>query len=136
MLRTVPELGMPGEAIANLSLVSEEGVPVQIHLHAADRETMRQCHIAGSRASLTADLLTGEMFVYDSSDRNERFEYRSERDSWHRAQAKDFLEAIASGTRPRCTGAEGLQTLRLCLQAFARSGSADELRDRCKAGKD
>jgi len=134
-LATVPELGTPGEAIADLSLVSDEGVPAQIHLHAADRQTRRECHIAGSRASLTADLLAGEIFLYSSSDRNERLEYRSERDSWHQAQANDFLKAIASGARPRCTGEEGLQTLRLCLQAIDKSSSANELINPCKGGE-
>ena len=129
MLRTVPELDMPGEAIAALSLTSEEeGVPVQIDLHAADRETRRQCDIAGSKASLTADLLTGDILLYGSSDRIERFETASERDSWHRAQAKDFLDATASGARPRCTGADGLRTLRLCLEAIARGAAADQSR--------
>lgn len=129
MLRTVPELDMPGEAIAALSLTSQEaGIPVQIDLHAADRETRRQCHIAGSQASLTADLLTGDILLHGPSGRVERFETASERDSWHRAQAEDFLDAIASGARPRCTGADGLRTLRLCLEAIARGAAATQLR--------
>jgi len=129
MLRSVPELDMPGEAIAALSLTSEEaGIPVQIDLHAADRETRRQCHIAGSQASLTADLLTGDILLHGSSGRVERIETVSERDGWHRAQAKDFLDAIASGARPRCTGADGLRTLRLCLEAVALGATADQLR--------
>jgi predicted dehydrogenase len=119
MLRTVRELEMAGEAIASLSLISEVGVPVQIHLNAANRQIRRQCHIAGSRASLAADLLTGEIFLYDSPGRKERLEYSCERDAWHRAQAKDFLDAIADGAKPRCTGEDGLQTLRLCLEAMA-----------------
>lgn len=118
-LATVPELGTPGEAIADLCLESEEGLPVQIHLHAADRQVGRECHIVGSRASLTANLLTGAISICSSPDNFEHLECRSNRDDWHRAQAKDFLEAITIGRPPRCTGEEGLRTLRLCLQAMA-----------------
>lgn len=118
-LATVPELATPGEAIADLCLVSEQKVPVQIHLHAADRHVRRECHIVGSRASLTANLLSGEIFQFCSSDSCKRIEYSSERDDWHRAQARDFLDSITNGVQPRCTGEEGLQTLRLCLQAMA-----------------
>jgi len=132
---SVPELGMPGEAIADLSLVSEEGIPVQIHLHAADRQTRRECHIVGYRASLAANLLTGEIFLYDSSNSCKRLEHRSERDDWHRAQAKDFLDAIASGAAPRCTGEEGLRTLCLCLQAMTGRFSTPELSDSCRTIK-
>jgi len=120
-LASVPELGIPGEAIADISLTSEEGVPAQIHLHAADRQTRRECHIVGSRASLTANLLTGDIFLCYPSDHIEHLEYRSERDSWHLAQAEDFLQAVVSGAPPRCTGKEALQTLRLCLQAMKKS---------------
>ena len=134
VLANVPELGIAGEGIASLSLTSEDGVPVQIHLHAADRETSRQCSIAGSGKSLTADLLTGEIFLYDSPGRNERLECWGERDSWQQAQGLDFLEAIASGARPRCTGKEGLQTLRLCLEAIDQSPSTDGLSNPVKEG--
>ena len=120
-LQTVPELEMPAEAIASLTLISEAGVPVQIHLHAADRHVCRYCHIAGSRASLTANLLSGEIFLQHSPNRKERLEFPCERDAWHLAQAKDFLGAVAAGAQARCTGEEALQTLRLCLDAMAGS---------------
>lgn len=114
-LAKVPELRTPCEAVADISLKSTEGTLAQIHLHAADRQTRRECHVVGSQASLTANLLTGEIFLYSSPDQIDLLEYRSERDSLHLAQAKDFLQAMASGASPRCTGEEGLQTLRLCL---------------------
>lgn len=135
-LATVPELGTPGEAIAGLCLISEHEIPVQIHLHAADRHIRRECHIVGSRTSLSANLLTGEIFQYCSSDTCKRLEYRSERDDWHRAQARDFLNSITSGVAPRCTGEEGLRTLRLCVQAMAGRFLPDETSMTCNAVKD
>lgn len=127
LLQTVPELEMAGEAIASLSLTSETGVPVEIHLSAADRKVRRYCHVAGSRASLTANLLTGEILLKHSPDGEERLEFPCERDAWHLAQAKDFLEAVAAGAQARCTGEEALQTLRLCLDAMAGSSTEGPL---------
>lgn len=118
-LASVPELGIPGEAIADLCLLSEKGIPVDIHLHSADRHIRRECHLVGSRISLAANLMTGEIFLYDSSNSCKRIECRSERDDWHQAQARDFLNSITQSAAPRCTGTEGLRTLRLCLQAMA-----------------
>lgn len=122
-LASVPELSIPSEGIADISLKSEDGTSVQIHLHAADRQTRRECHVVGSRASLTANLLTGEICLYSLPDQIERLAYRSERDSWHLAQAQDFLRAVVSGASPRCTGEDGLQTLRLCLQLLSQDPS-------------
>lgn len=133
-LATVPELEIPGEAIADLSLTSEEGVPVRIHLNAADRVARRQCHIAGSRGSLTADLLTGEVILHDPSGRN-KLGCRSERDDWHWRQAKNFLEAVINGSKPGCTGEEGLWTLRVCLEALSRNALAVGQRGPRKADK-
>jgi predicted dehydrogenase len=124
-LATVGELGIPGEAIADISLKSEDSISTQVHLHAADHQNRRECHIVGSRASLTANLLTGEIFVYRTYDPIQHIECKSERDSWHLAQAKDFLQAVLTRTSPRCTGEEGLQTLQLCLQIVSRGSSAE-----------
>ena len=116
----VPELGLAGEAIADLLLTSEDGVPVNIHLHMADRRVRRQCYIAGSEASIAGDFIAGEVVLQQAPDRLERFECKSERDSWHRSEALDFLEAVRTRSRPRCTGEEALQTLRLCLEAMQK----------------
>jgi predicted dehydrogenase len=113
----VPEIGVPTEAVANLVLRDQKGTPISVHLHEADWRVTRQCHIAGTEASLTADLIDGTVTLWRAGG-SERFECREEPDSWFLNQARDFLDAIACKRLPRCTGEEALETLRLCLSAL------------------
>lgn len=114
----VPELGISDEGIADLWLSSRIGLLAGIHLHAADRCVRRECHIAGSEAALTANLLTGEILVTGTGGANRRYEELNERDTWHIDQARDFLDAIQKTRPPRCTLREALATLSVCLEAM------------------
>jgi predicted dehydrogenase len=111
-----PELAIAEEAIADLWLSSRNGLMAAIHLHAADRSVRRECHIAGSEATLAANLLTGEILVTGGANR--RYEEVHERDTWHIDQARDFLDAIQKSRPPRCTLREALATLSVCLDAM------------------
>jgi predicted dehydrogenase len=114
---TVPDLDIGDEAMADLWLRSSIGVLAHIHLHAADRHVRRQCHVAGTDGAVSADLITGQVSVTFAEAPTVTYEHVSDRDQWHLDQAHDFLDAIRDGKLPRCTGHEGLQTLRLCIDA-------------------
>jgi predicted dehydrogenase len=114
----VAELNIADEGIADLWLRSNTGMVAQIHLHAADRDNRRECHVVGSRATAAANLLTGEILITHSGGKTNRFEFRTERDASHLDQARDFLDAIHKMRPPRCTVAEALSTLSVCLQAM------------------
>jgi predicted dehydrogenase len=115
---SVAELNIADEGIADLWLRSRSGMLAQIHLHAADRDNRRECHIAGSRATAAANLLTGDILVTHSGGKTNRFEFRTERDASHLDQARDFVDAIHQRRPPRCTVADALATLNVCLQAM------------------
>jgi predicted dehydrogenase len=115
---SVPELGIADESTADLRLNSAGGLFGQIHLHAADRCIRRECHIVGSEARLSANLLTGEILVTSSNQASHRYEALNERDAWHVEQSRDFLEAIQEQRSPRCTVREALGTLEICLEAM------------------
>jgi hypothetical protein len=114
----VPALNIGGEAIADLWLSTNAGLPAQIHLNAADRDNRRECHIVGSQATAAANLLTGEIRVTHAAAKTERFQYATDRDACHLDQARDFIAAIHEERPPRCTVTEALGTLRVCLQAM------------------
>jgi len=114
----VPALHIGGEAIADLWLSSHAGVLAQIHLHAADRDNRRECHIVGTHATAAANLLTGEILVTHAAGKTDRFQYPTDRDACHLDQARDFIDAIRQDRPPRCTATEALGTLRVCLQAM------------------
>jgi predicted dehydrogenase len=118
---SVAELNIADEGIADLWLRSSTGMLAQIHLHAADRDNRRECHVVGSRATAAANLLTGEILVTQSGGKTNRFEFRTERDAWHLDQARDFVDAMHKMRPPRCTAAEALATLSVCLQAMRSS---------------
>jgi predicted dehydrogenase len=114
----VAELNIADEGIADLWLCSSTGMLAQIHLHAADRDNRRECHIVGSRATAAANLMTGEILVTHSGGTTDRFELKTERDTCHLDQARDFVDAIHQMRPPRCTVPDALATLRVCLQAM------------------
>jgi predicted dehydrogenase len=101
-----------------LWLQSSAGTLVQIHLHAADRNPRRECHIVGSQATAAANLLTGEILIVHEAEKVERIKRAPERDDWHLLQASDFLESIRNGRPPRCTLEEASRTLQVCLEGM------------------
>jgi predicted dehydrogenase len=115
---SVAELNIADEGIADLWLSSSAGLPAQIHLHAADRDNRRECHIVGSRATAAANLSTGEIRLTHCGGKTNRFEHRADRDAWHLDQARDFVDAIREMRPPRCPATEALGTLRVCLDAM------------------
>ena len=114
----VEGLGIDDEAIADLWLSSSAGLLGEIHLHAADRCVRRECHIVGNEATLTTNLLTGQILLTRADGSICRYEALSERDEWHLDQARDFLEAFQQNRPPRCNLKEALRTLSVCLEAM------------------
>jgi predicted dehydrogenase len=114
----VPDLGIADEATAEMWLRTPTGLPAHILLNAADRNIRRKCHLVGSRAELTANLLTGTIFVRGVSNTTSQFECLSHRDAWHTDQARDFLDAIRRKRQPRCSVREAAHTLRVALEAM------------------
>lgn len=114
----VKSLDTADEAVADLWLRSSAGTLVQIHLHAADRNIRRECHVVGSQATAAANLLTGEILIIHKTEKVERFKQPPERDDWHLLQAVNFIESIRDGHPPRCTLQEASRTLQVCLKAM------------------
>lgn len=114
----VADLGIADESIADIWLRSPTGLLAQIHLNAADRNIRRECHVVGSNAALSADLLTGTILVTGAANATTRFECLSDRDAWHADQARDFLDAIRGKRHPRCSVREAAHTLRISLEAM------------------
>jgi predicted dehydrogenase len=113
----IADLGIPDEGTADIALRSPTGLLARIHLDAGDRNVRRKCHIVGSHAELTGDLLTGTILVTGAVAPT-RFESLSDRDTWHADQARDFLDAIRRVRQPRCSVREASQTLRVSLEAM------------------
>jgi predicted dehydrogenase len=109
----VPELGVPTEAVASVLLETGDGAPVRVHLHSCDWMGRRECTLTGTQATIFGDLANGEVCIYGPGGLLEQIELPSERDSWFLTQARDFLSSA-----PRCTGSEGLTTLRTCTEAL------------------
>ena len=112
------DLDIAGEAIADLWLQSPSGMLAQIHLHAADHNLRRECHVVGSQATAAADLITGEILVTREGETPQRFTRPPERDDWHLLEAVDFVESIRHKRAPRCSIQEAARTLRVCLEAM------------------
>jgi len=114
----VPELNIADEAIADMWLRRGDGLLAQIHLHAADKHLSRECYIAGSDATLAADILTGEILVERGGNQREQIHCASERDETHLDEARDFIDAIREKRSPRCTIREAIRTLQVSLEAM------------------
>jgi predicted dehydrogenase len=114
----VADLGIPDEATADISLRSPTGLLARIHLNATDRNIRRECHVVGSHAELTGDLLTGTILVSGAANATTRFECLSDRDAWHADQAREFLDAIRGKCQPRCSVQEAVHTLRVSMEAM------------------
>ena len=122
--RSVAALGVDTEAIADLQLSTAAGVPVHIHLHAADAHLRRNCWCAGTKASSHLDFLGNTVTLKPVMGASSNWTFTEDRDDWHVEQARDFLRAIRGGARPACSGEEALETLALCREALSRAGIA------------
>jgi len=114
----VPDLNIADEAVADIWLRRSDGPLAQIHLHAADKHLSRECYVVGTEASLTANILTGEILVEGGRRAGEQIKCASERDETHLDEARDFIDAIREKRSPRCTIEEALRTLQVSLEAM------------------
>ena len=67
-LRTTGELDLDVEDIANLVLVSVDGIYVTVHLDFVQKSTQRNCEIIGQHGRLVWDLLSNKVIIYKEED--------------------------------------------------------------------
>ncbi|HZQ21630.1 MAG TPA: Gfo/Idh/MocA family oxidoreductase [Terriglobales bacterium] len=118
-------LEVPTEGEADLLLRVADRAAVNLHLSACDWNSRREFHITGTEASLTGNLLTGNLALSHLGGQEQWCDEVRERDALYRDQANAFMACIHQGITPPCSGEAGLQTLSTCLAALER---ADEYR--------
>ncbi len=122
--RSLADLGVETETVADLQLATPAGALVHVHLHYADGHTRRQCWCCGSKGSLHLDFVRSTVAWKPTTGEPSCWSFTEERDDWHLRQAREFLDAIKGRCQPACTGEEALETLLICREALGGTGAA------------
>jgi len=122
--KSLANLGVETETVADLQLVTRAGGLVHIHLHYADGHARRQCWCCGSKGSLHLDFFRNTVAWNPTSGEPLCWNFADARDDWHLRQAREFLDATKGRCQPACTGEEALDTLFICREALSGTGAA------------
>ncbi len=116
-------LGIAAEDSADVVLKHDCGARTDVHVDYKTRQARREFEITGTGGQINVDILN-RRFDHRDADGNtiDEMAFGGTSAETYKDEMQDFLNAIESGTAPRCGGAEGLAVLRLVLEARRLSG--------------
>lgn len=116
-------LGIDAEDTADVVLMHECGARTDVHVDYISRQARRDFEITGNGGRLHADIRNRSLEIYDAKETKiDQQTFGGGDGETYEDEMQDFLNAIETGSAPRCGGAEGLAVLRLVLAARRLSG--------------
>lgn len=102
ILRSSEELGLEVEDIADVTLCSDEGVIVNIHMDFIQRSTQRHCSLIGSKGRLDWDLITNSVTFFGALGSEVIYsEPTWDKNEMYLSVIKDFI-GMAKGHHNKC----------------------------------
>ena len=113
----VSELGFKAPDIAEISMLTDNGKIVGIHLDYFSQPRMRRTEITGSLGTVIIDFPDWDKYTLSSFNSNDRewkhITFSSERDDMFLAEDKAFLEAVLTDGEPQISVEEAEKSLRI-----------------------
>jgi predicted dehydrogenase len=106
-------LGINVEEAADLILLSQNGLPVILHLDFNQRFSKRFCSIQGTKGELILNFVSKQITFHPAGSEPQIQSYEYERDHIYREQLYHFLDCIENGTTPSVTLEDGAAALRI-----------------------
>jgi len=101
------------EDTAQLLLVSNNNVPIFIHLDFNRRHPARCCVVRGTAGEMNWDVITKEVRWSSAKDGDKTKSFHYDRDEIYQTQLQHFLSCIEQGIQPAVTLTDGVQTLKI-----------------------
>ncbi len=106
------------ETLADIILAHENGCQTVVHLDYLTKPEIRQSIVVGERGTIIIDLVHRHAWLRDSHERTPvGFVGDDSFDSNYLDEMESFIARIDGQETAGCTGAEGLEVLRICLEA-------------------
>lgn len=107
------ELNIQVEDTADLELISEDDVPVVVHLDFVKRQPTRQCIVFGTEGRLTWNGIDAEVTLHNKWGEATCWAFDGERDFMFNAQLQHFFSCVENGELPTVNIADGIAVLKI-----------------------
>lgn len=116
-------LGIAAEDRADVVLWHDCGARTDVHVDYKTRQARREFEITGTGGQIKVDILNRRLHHRDGDGNTiDEMVFSGTSAETYKDEMQNFLNAIKTGSAPRCGGAEGLAVLRLVLEARRLSG--------------
>jgi predicted dehydrogenase len=123
-------LEMNVEDSATLLLEFSNGLQVDVHMDFFQRAHTRTCKLVGEMGTLTCDLLTGKVSLYEAKTREWRhWEFKIDWNETYINEVYHFLQCVEQKTCPQTSLRDSVDVMRVVLaaKASAASGKTEEI---------
>ena len=116
-------LELASEDCADAILLHENGVQTSIHVDYITRPNQRHCEIAGTEGIIRMDLEANRLVLVDADGTiAEDQTHDVDRNAMYIDEMTAFLDCLANGSPPPCSGRDALAVLELVIRARELSG--------------